>query len=652
MKLGFFTMPIHPLDKDWRLSLKEDREAFLLADELGFTEAYVGEHVTDRAENITSCIAFIAWLAAATKQIRLGTGTVNMPNTHPAAVAASIAMLDHMLDGRLIFGISPGGLLSDAEMFGNLDADRNAMFLEAINQVLEIWASEPPYNLQGKYWNISAQKTLIEDIGQGFIATPAAAAASADRRDRGGAVLKRRHRSGRARLGSDLGEFPDAGLGKKPLAEICRRLRTCRPLRRSRELARRQERVCRQGRSDREGLCHRPKRTVCLLLSLAVHQAEARRPPRAVQDPPRSTRRRSDAARSICDKLIIHGTPDSVADQLLAFQDEVGTFGTLLYAGKDWKDRELGRRSMILMAEKVMPRVNAGPRIAPTLRNNRQSTQGRLAVALTDRIPYQAQIDRPKLTLPGGKKLAVWVILNVEEWRIENAMPRTVLSPPMGQPLFPDVPNWSWHEYGMRAGFWRQFKALTDRNIPVTLAMNANVCNSYPRVASAALEAGFEFMGHGFVQGPMHKLDNQADAIKRAVETIAEFTGKSPRSWESPGLTETEETLDLLRLNGIEYVADWVIDDLPQDIATPHGTMTTIPYSVETNDIVIHALQHLPSEQFLRRCTDQFDRLYLEGARTRGSWRSRFIPTSPVFRTASNIWKLCSTMSSAMMASR
>ena len=103
-------------------------------------------------------------------------------------------------------------------------------------------------------------------------------------------------------------------------------------------------------------------------------------------------------------------------------------------------------------------------------------------------------------------------------------------------------------------------------------------------------------------------------AIRRAVDTIAKFSGKPPRSWESPGLTETEETIDLLRENGIEYLADWVIDDLPQDIATPHGTITTIPYSVETNDIVIHALQHLSSEQFLKRCTDQFDRLYLEGA--------------------------------------
>src|SRR3978361_589037 len=172
MNLGFFTMPMHPVDKDWRLSLKEDREAFLLADELGFTEAYVGEHVTDRAENITSCIAFIAWLAAATKQIKLGTGTINMPNAHPAAIAASIAMLDHLLDGRFIFGISPGGLLSDAEIFGNLEADRNAMFVESITHVRALWGGDPPYNLRGKYWNIAIQKHLMPAIGRGFVPKP------------------------------------------------------------------------------------------------------------------------------------------------------------------------------------------------------------------------------------------------------------------------------------------------------------------------------------------------------------------------------------------------------------------------------------------------------------------------------------------------
>src|SRR5262249_19443680 len=144
MNLGFFTMPIHPLDKDWRQSLREDREAFILADELGFTEGYVGEHVTDRAENITSCTMFIATLVDATKRIKLGTGTVNMPNSHPAAIAANIAMLDHLLDGRVIFGISPGGLLSDAGGFGNLNANRNEMVVEANNQVPAGWARWAP----------------------------------------------------------------------------------------------------------------------------------------------------------------------------------------------------------------------------------------------------------------------------------------------------------------------------------------------------------------------------------------------------------------------------------------------------------------------------------------------------------------------------
>lgn len=235
-------------------------------------------------------------------------------------------------------------------------------------------------------------------------------------------------------------------------------------------------------------------------------------------------------------------------------------------------------------------------------------------MALSDRIPYQAIVDRPRLQLPEGKRLAVWVILNVEEWRIERAMPRTVLPPPMGQPLLPDVPNWSWHEYGMRSGFWRQHAALTARGVPVTLALNGNVCTAYPRVAQAGLDAGWEFMGHGHVQGPMHKLEDQRAEIHRAMDTIEAFCGARPRSWESPGLTETEETLDLLREAGVEYVADWVIDDLPQDIDTPHGIMTSIPYTVEVNDICVYALQHHDSDVFLTRGKRQFDRLYAEGA--------------------------------------
>jgi alkanesulfonate monooxygenase SsuD/methylene tetrahydromethanopterin reductase-like flavin-dependent oxidoreductase (luciferase family) len=172
MDLSFFTMPLHPVGKPIAQCIKEDREAFILADNLGFKEGYCGEHTTDLAENITSTVAFMASIAYETHNIRLGTGTVNLPNSHPARVAAEVAMLDHMTEGRLNFGISPGGLLSDAEVFGNLDRDRNAMFLECINMVLEIWASDAPYNLKGDFFSVSTERSMLPEIGQGSIIKP------------------------------------------------------------------------------------------------------------------------------------------------------------------------------------------------------------------------------------------------------------------------------------------------------------------------------------------------------------------------------------------------------------------------------------------------------------------------------------------------
>jgi alkanesulfonate monooxygenase SsuD/methylene tetrahydromethanopterin reductase-like flavin-dependent oxidoreductase (luciferase family) len=357
MDLGFFTMPIHPLGKDWKLSLREDREAFLLADELGFTEAYVGEHVTDQAENITSSIAFLAWIAAATRRIRLGTGTINMPNTHPAIVAASMAMLDHMLDGRLIFGISPGGLLSDAELFGNLEADRNEMFLESINQVLAIWAGDPPYNIEGKYWNISTHKTLMEDIGQGIIAKPL-------RRPHPPIVVT-------AVAPFSKGVTEAAARGWDPISA-----NFLMPEWVKSHWPKYVEGCKRAGRAVDSGNW-RVAKSVFVASDAATAKAYATDPDGPYVYYYRSlftklarsgrielfkTRRDQPddevTLETICEKLIIYGTPESVADQVLAFQDDVGKFGTLLYAGKDWKDRELGRQSMILMAEKVMPRIN------------------------------------------------------------------------------------------------------------------------------------------------------------------------------------------------------------------------------------------------------------------------------------------------------
>jgi peptidoglycan/xylan/chitin deacetylase (PgdA/CDA1 family) len=232
-----------------------------------------------------------------------------------------------------------------------------------------------------------------------------------------------------------------------------------------------------------------------------------------------------------------------------------------------------------------------------------------------DRVPYSAIVDRPVQPLPGGARVAVWTIVNVEEWSPERAMPRTVLPPPFGQPLLPDLPNWSWHEYGMRVGFWRFEELLKGMGIRATLAINGNVCASYPRVAKAALDAGWEFMGHGFVQRPMHHVEDQKAAIRQTIEAIEKFTGRKPRGWESPGLTETLETIDLLAEAGIEYVADWVLDDQPCRIETAHGPVVSVPYTVEMNDIPMMAIQNHPSSEWLRRGIDTFDRLWEEGAR-------------------------------------
>ncbi len=231
-----------------------------------------------------------------------------------------------------------------------------------------------------------------------------------------------------------------------------------------------------------------------------------------------------------------------------------------------------------------------------------------------ERVPYSAIVDRPPLKLPGGARVVVWTIVNLEVWDIGKPMARQVLPAPTGAVLLPDVPNWSWHEYGMRVGFWR-FKALYDRlGIRPTVSINARVCLDYPRVAQACKDAGWEFMGHSFEQGPIHKEEDQAGMIKRSLDTIENFTGKRPVGWLGPGLTQTLETPELLAAAGIRYIGDWVYDDEPTTIQTQNGPLVTLPYTVENNDIPMMMVQHHEAEYFTRKITDTFDRYYEEGA--------------------------------------
>lgn len=230
-----------------------------------------------------------------------------------------------------------------------------------------------------------------------------------------------------------------------------------------------------------------------------------------------------------------------------------------------------------------------------------------------DRLHHQPIINRPKLLLKNNKKIILWVIVNLEVWDPDLPQPRNILPPPMNTPMLPDLPNWSWHEYGMRVGFWRILKALQERQISSTLALNATVVDYYPETVEAAIKANWEPMGHGYIQRPMHKVDNQFVDIKSAIDKIENFTKEEVIGWESPGLTETDDTLDILSEHGIKYTANWPVDDLPQDLKVKSGKrMITLPYPIEINDVVMTSVQVHKSDEIFTRGKLQFDRLYQE----------------------------------------
>jgi allantoinase len=231
-----------------------------------------------------------------------------------------------------------------------------------------------------------------------------------------------------------------------------------------------------------------------------------------------------------------------------------------------------------------------------------------------ERCAYSAIIDRPPLFLPNRARLVVWTIVNLEFWDIARPMARQVLPAPTGQVILPDVPNWAWHEYGMRVGVWRFFELFSRLAIRPTLSINARVCEEYERVARAARDAGWEFMGHAWEQMPIHQVEDQFAMINQSLGVLERFTGARPVGWLGPGLTETEDTPDLLAAAGVKYIGDWVYDDEPTEIRTAHGPLVTLPYTVELNDIPMMLVQHHESAYFTQRCIDTFERLYREGA--------------------------------------
>src|SRR6185312_11146236 len=145
-----------------------------------------------------------------------------------------------------------------------------------------------------------------------------------------------------------------------------------------------------------------------------------------------------------------------------------------------------------------------------------------------ERLPYSSPFTRPPLRLPGKARMVVWSVVNIEEWEITRPMARQISQAPMGQSAIPDMPNWTWYEYGMRVGFWRLLRALRAAGVTPTMSINAKVCETYPQVAAAARDAGWEFMAHAYVQMPIQQIEDQRAVIRQSVELIEQFTGPRP----------------------------------------------------------------------------------------------------------------------------
>jgi allantoinase len=229
----------------------------------------------------------------------------------------------------------------------------------------------------------------------------------------------------------------------------------------------------------------------------------------------------------------------------------------------------------------------------------------------TERLDYSPISQRKKLVLPGGARLALWVIVNVEEWDINETMPRTVLTPPAGGSPMPDIPNWAWHEYGNRVGFWRMLEVFDHLFVPAALAINGSAIARYTAIVEAAKARNWEFIGHGFSQKNMQKVADEKADIARTAAAIRDVTGKPPRGWLGPGLTETWETPDLLAEAGYDYVCDWVLDDQPVRLKTRNGgSIVNLPYTQECNDVAMMLIQHHKASEYYDRAIDQFEQLH------------------------------------------
>ena len=353
VELGFFAMPLHPKERVYREVIEENREAVILADQLGFTEAWIGEHQTSIAEPITDPYLFLATTIHQTKNIRFGTAVLNLSYHHPVKLGMQIAMFDQISDGRTMVGIGPGGLISDSEIFG-VDRDRSyEMMIECVDAMQILWTQDAPLNFQGKFWRVRLEKFVEDAVGLGRMPKPL------QKPHPPIAYAMRSPKSGASKLLAERdwipisGNFVPSGFIKSQWEDYCNQRENVgkRPdpenwrAGRSILVADSNSQAADYLAQETGGFRH-------YFHYLRTLEAKRNMIKGTQEDREKFVTRQVNKA---LEEQVITGDANTVLDKLIAYREEVGPFGTLLMTGHDWDDQDLWRGSMRMLAQDVMP---------------------------------------------------------------------------------------------------------------------------------------------------------------------------------------------------------------------------------------------------------------------------------------------------------
>lgn len=248
--------------------------------------------------------------------------------------------------------------------------------------------------------------------------------------------------------------------------------------------------------------------------------------------------------------------------------------------------------------------------------NTASTAAGRAGLTQTPHYDYVPIIDRPKLKMPNGARVAVIPYINIEHF--PHDIPGTAIEAAT-QRFLPDTLNYGWRDYGNRVGLWRMMELMDKLGMRGTVCLNSDIIREYPRIMDEAIKRDWAFIGHGVNNAPANFLsaideDKERTIIKSVLDAMEQRIGHKTKGWLSPFLTHTDNTPRLLAEFGVEYLCDYTADDHPFAFNVPKGNLISVPYTVELNDIPAFKGAGLSSAEFGDAIIDQFDVLYDEGA--------------------------------------